>query len=157
MMDEIVPNEIRQEHRDRIKTLCIHCLTLPGIHKCTRCSTAIYCSKECQTLDWKLHKLYCHADHPSLPEHPYGIVALPYGHLLMYKPNNSLIKSYTTARQKAIDTWGDRIEDRPPHCCMCGDFDSETPLYRACNTVVCTSCLSGYTDAYLRKIANVGH
>ena len=28
-------------------------------NKCSRCQKARYCSKTCQTADWKIHKPYC--------------------------------------------------------------------------------------------------
>ena len=30
-----------------------------GSKKCARCFVAFYCSKECQLLDWKKHKITC--------------------------------------------------------------------------------------------------
>lgn len=30
-----------------------------GIHKCSRCHFVTYCSRDCQTLDWKFHKKSC--------------------------------------------------------------------------------------------------
>ncbi len=32
----------------------------PPLKKCAQCSTALYCSRECQTAHWKTHKEKCH-------------------------------------------------------------------------------------------------
>jgi hypothetical protein len=40
------------------KTICNVCLK-EGVHKCSKCSSRRYCSRECQLLDWKDHKKYC--------------------------------------------------------------------------------------------------
>ena len=29
------------------------------VHRCSICMTKVYCSKECQEVDWKVHKLCC--------------------------------------------------------------------------------------------------
>ena len=30
-----------------------------GLKKCTRCSFALYCGRECQAKHWKLHRTFC--------------------------------------------------------------------------------------------------
>lgn len=40
---------------------CFHC-SAPGnptLLRCARCRGAFYCGKDCQTADWKLHKIVC--------------------------------------------------------------------------------------------------
>ena len=34
-----------------------------GLKKCTRCKSALYCSKECQVKHWKMHRLTCSNSH----------------------------------------------------------------------------------------------
>lgn len=47
--------------------LCIYC-NEKGANKCSRCGVAKYCSRNCQRLDWPIHKRVCHnwiAEPPS--------------------------------------------------------------------------------------------
>ena len=39
--------------------LCCFCSIKEGKYKCSSCKSAFYCSKECQTNDWKKHKNMC--------------------------------------------------------------------------------------------------
>ena len=41
--------------------MCRYCGDMGAKFSCARCLSAVYCSKECQTDDWKLldHKLVC--------------------------------------------------------------------------------------------------
>merc|ERR1719244_940812 len=39
---------------------CDNCYILrDNIHRCGACLTKAYCSRECQNVDWAVHKLYC--------------------------------------------------------------------------------------------------
>jgi len=40
---------------------CFHCFgtASPALKRCTRCGVALYCSKHCQILHWKMHKKEC--------------------------------------------------------------------------------------------------
>jgi TPR repeat protein len=52
---------IMQNESENVINMC-RCCGLPNaLHACSRCEKARYCSKECQTMDWKLyaHKLIC--------------------------------------------------------------------------------------------------
>ncbi|PPQ92967.1 hypothetical protein CVT25_000168 [Psilocybe cyanescens] len=40
-------------------TTCERCKTTTALKRCSRCKSASYCSKECQTADWKTHKRNC--------------------------------------------------------------------------------------------------
>lgn len=40
--------------------VCFTC-NKPGIKRCTGCKNARYCSSECQSANWKMHKLLCKA------------------------------------------------------------------------------------------------
>ena len=51
----ISPASIPNENFTKI---CSHC-GQPGFLRCSRCNIERYCSKECQKLRWKIHKLYC--------------------------------------------------------------------------------------------------
>ena len=43
------------------KNTCLHCLKeVEGSSRCSRCETAIYCSRECQLRHWPVHKNRCH-------------------------------------------------------------------------------------------------
>lgn len=52
---------IMQNESQRIINMCRCCGRSNASHVCSRCKRARYCSKECQTIDWKLycHKLIC--------------------------------------------------------------------------------------------------
>ncbi|KAK3230724.1 hypothetical protein Dsin_002605 [Dipteronia sinensis] len=50
-----VPNNSHSESR------CDGCFTSNNIKKCSGCQVAWYCGSTCQKLDWKLHRLECHA------------------------------------------------------------------------------------------------
>ena len=41
-----------------IDLMCYHCYH-SSIYRCSNCKKAIYCSKQCQLLNWKIHKKYC--------------------------------------------------------------------------------------------------
>jgi hypothetical protein len=45
-----------------VKDICRFCSQAESKFKCSKCVKAKYCSKECQTYDWKLlkHKLVCY-------------------------------------------------------------------------------------------------
>jgi len=51
---------------------CAKCSKVEGLLQCSRCKNIMYCSKECQLADWKLHKPQCAA--PPLSEHVRGII-----------------------------------------------------------------------------------
>ena len=38
---------------------CQVCGPCEKVQKCSKCKIVLYCSKECQKLDWKTHKTYC--------------------------------------------------------------------------------------------------
>jgi hypothetical protein len=38
---------------------CRNCGGTKNLMKCTSCSSAAYCSKNCQTADWPIHKMFC--------------------------------------------------------------------------------------------------
>ena len=38
---------------------CEHCGATENLMKCTKCSTAVYCSKNCQIAHWPKHKMFC--------------------------------------------------------------------------------------------------
>ena len=52
---------IMQNESERRVNMCQCCYRSNAAHVCNRCKRARYCSKECQTLDWKQyeHKLVC--------------------------------------------------------------------------------------------------
>ncbi|KAK2659624.1 hypothetical protein Ddye_006157 [Dipteronia dyeriana] len=50
-----VPNNSHSESR------CDGCFTSNNIKKCSGCQVVWYCGSTCQKLDWKLHRLECHA------------------------------------------------------------------------------------------------
>ena len=52
---------IMQNESERRVNMCQCCYRSNAAHACSRCQQARYCSKECQTLDWKQyeHKLVC--------------------------------------------------------------------------------------------------
>lgn len=42
------------------ETVCVNCKTKEGLKRCMRCKSAVYCSRECQIVDWKNgHKINC--------------------------------------------------------------------------------------------------
>lgn len=45
--------------RDPIFTKCWHCNEMKAFKKCSQCTTARYCSKNCQKKDWSNHKKIC--------------------------------------------------------------------------------------------------
>ena len=52
---------VMQSNSERILSMCRYCCEANASKVCSRCQQAHYCSKECQTMDWKLykHKLIC--------------------------------------------------------------------------------------------------
>ncbi|CAF1310485.1 unnamed protein product [Rotaria magnacalcarata] len=52
---------IMQNESDRVINMCRCCGEPNAVHVCSGCKKARYCSKECQTMDWKLydHKIIC--------------------------------------------------------------------------------------------------
>lgn len=52
---------IMQNEAERILNMCRYCGEANAPHLCSKCEQSRYCSKECQTMDWKLykHKLIC--------------------------------------------------------------------------------------------------
>ena len=53
---------IMENESERIPNMCRYCGEANAPHVCAQCEQARYCSKECQTNDWKLykHKLICY-------------------------------------------------------------------------------------------------
>merc|ERR1719508_590974 len=50
---------------ERRSMQCDFCSRLPPVeevHRCSRCLTMMYCSKDCQLSDWKIHKITCKED-----------------------------------------------------------------------------------------------
>lgn len=47
--------------KGKVDKICRYCSAANSAYKCARCNRAVYCSKECQTNDWKLasHKSIC--------------------------------------------------------------------------------------------------
>ena len=42
------------------KRACLYCLQeVEGSSRCSRCQTALYCNKNCQTSHWPVHKNIC--------------------------------------------------------------------------------------------------
>jgi hypothetical protein len=52
---------VMQSESERILNMCRYCCEANASKACSKCRQALYCSKECQTMDWKLykHKLIC--------------------------------------------------------------------------------------------------
>ncbi|CAF3311623.1 unnamed protein product [Rotaria sp. Silwood2] len=52
---------IMQSETERVLNMCRYCGQPNALHVCSKCKQARYCTKECQTMDWKLynHKLIC--------------------------------------------------------------------------------------------------
>jgi hypothetical protein len=50
-----------QSESERVVNMCRCCREPNSSHVCGKCKQARYCTKECQTMDWKLyeHKLIC--------------------------------------------------------------------------------------------------
>ncbi|KAF7336453.1 Zinc finger, MYND-type [Mycena sanguinolenta] len=50
-----------RRHRKAVVMFCSGCRKTDGgpLRKCAKCHTALYCSKECQTRDWPVHKKMC--------------------------------------------------------------------------------------------------
>jgi len=45
---------------DSNKRICLFCLqSVTGSLRCGRCRSALYCSKECQSQHWKVHRNNC--------------------------------------------------------------------------------------------------
>ncbi|PSN75116.1 hypothetical protein BS50DRAFT_628341 [Corynespora cassiicola Philippines] len=42
-----------------VPSACDVCATSGGLSRCSRCKSRYYCSRSCQKLDWKSHKLDC--------------------------------------------------------------------------------------------------
>ena len=48
------------EESYEVENICCNCFDF-GDLRCSRCKTAVYCSKECQLADWRTsHKFVCH-------------------------------------------------------------------------------------------------
>ena len=41
------------------KTVCFACGKTTNLKTCNRCKKAVFCSKQCQTANWAVHKLVC--------------------------------------------------------------------------------------------------
>jgi hypothetical protein len=52
---------VMQSESERIVDMCRYCCEANASKVCSKCHQALYCSKECQRMDWKLykHKLIC--------------------------------------------------------------------------------------------------
>jgi TPR repeat protein len=52
---------VMESESERVLNMCRCCGEPNALHICSRCKQARYCTKECQTIDWKLykHKLIC--------------------------------------------------------------------------------------------------
>jgi hypothetical protein len=47
---------IMQDETERVINMCRCCGKPNSLHVCAKCEKARYCSKECQTMDWKLYE-----------------------------------------------------------------------------------------------------
>ena len=56
-----VASIVMQSDSERVLNMCRYCCQANALNVCSKCQKARYCSKECQTMDWKLykHKLIC--------------------------------------------------------------------------------------------------
>ena len=54
---------------------CLQC-SLPASQTCGNCKNAVYCSRECQKLQWPAHKLYCIQDVEEIAVAKYNIALL---------------------------------------------------------------------------------
>ncbi|GAV76217.1 SET domain-containing protein/zf-MYND domain-containing protein [Cephalotus follicularis] len=48
-------------HREFTNSVCHFCFAVTEVKMCSACHYVWYCSRECQKLDWKLHRLECRA------------------------------------------------------------------------------------------------
>lgn len=69
MIEDVV--RFRDEHAADPGELCTSC-NERGAKFCGKCHFAVYCSKECQSADWRVHKLVCSAfaGHASCENRP---------------------------------------------------------------------------------------
>eukprot|EP00923_Selenidium_pygospionis_P009903 GHVN01017085.1.p1 GENE.GHVN01017085.1~~GHVN01017085.1.p1 ORF type:complete len:319 (+),score=31.93 GHVN01017085.1:254-1210(+) len=57
--DDKIISQLPLNLKSTLKGRCLNCKT--GRFKCSSCGVMKYCSKNCQTEDWALHKLFCNA------------------------------------------------------------------------------------------------
>lgn len=66
IMPPLSPEEVSKKHlkQSAVMSSCRHCTAASGgdvkLFRCVRCMAVCYCSKACQTADWKVrHKVEC--------------------------------------------------------------------------------------------------
>ena len=47
------------EAKAKVTKVCSHCQAEGARHKCGRCKSAFYCSRECQRAAWRAHRARC--------------------------------------------------------------------------------------------------
>ncbi|KAJ6589334.1 hypothetical protein B0H19DRAFT_1103618 [Mycena capillaripes] len=118
--EEIVANKLTTRVCD-----ALDCKNHEDLHKCARCKTAMYCSKECQKADWSRHKPYCKmvTEFPPATDPDTGGEPPLQRHLRLWAArfNNSLVCAIIVALElnkhpKNIDNFGLVVTLHPrPH------------------------------------------
>jgi serine/threonine protein kinase len=52
-------SHLLQHHDKLFEGICVACASPKNTKSCARCGGAVYCSRECQKRDWKVHKAAC--------------------------------------------------------------------------------------------------
>jgi hypothetical protein len=51
--------ERQSERHKEAMSACHYCGELDAAAKCSKCHSVLYCNRDCQTKDWKVHKTKC--------------------------------------------------------------------------------------------------
>jgi hypothetical protein len=58
--NELSSMNITSSSHNKKKNTCLHCLQeVEGSLRCSKCRTALYCGKHCQSKHWPVHKNIC--------------------------------------------------------------------------------------------------
>ena len=99
--------------------------------KCVRCKYTRYCSKNCQAMDWKSHKILCH-ETPILPQTtPRRSKRI---HNIQPEPTVFYMRKDLMAHNRAL-------ANGTVHCMLCGDDQNLRRLRKV--GIQCMRCLAG--------------
>lgn len=115
---------------------CNKCgLIATNMSKCGRCRVTYYCTKDCQTSDWKKHKILCKQEAKNLDR---------LRNVQVHTGSQFTTLEHRQSHQNAIaqsvmnNSGLSNQNELPMFCVICGDT---TKLQRVAGNIICSDCI----------------